>query len=167
MLTHQTSQHLFMQVGVLIAEREARIAWVIKGCKTCYCQKKWRIQKVLSASTERRWLLYRMLKALTQISVKPARVTTVRENPSHAVHAVLFLHLTDRALLTIIIMDNLEVLHRGLCDSTMEIQNIGLGVIIPDWCFVVQLNDTLCIFVLPPCKKRLVFLHTAQIHTSV
>lgn len=108
-----------------------------------------------------------MLKPLIQISIKLAQVTTVRaESLSDCACSAVPTPHRQRALLTIVIMDNLEVLHRSLCDSTMEIQNIGLGVIIPDWCFVVQLNDTLCIFVLPPCKERLMFLHTPQVHTS-
>lgn len=51
--------------------------------------------------------------------------------------------------LTVILMDNLEVLHRGLSDSPMEIQDVRLSVIIPDWSLVVQLNQVLQVFILP------------------
>lgn len=45
--------------------------------------------------------------------------------------------------LTVIVMDNLEVLHWSLSDSPMEVQNVGLSIIIPDWSLVVQLNEVL------------------------
>lgn len=36
------------------------------------------------------------------------------------------------AILTVIAMDDLEVLHRSLCDAPMEVEYIGLCVIVPD-----------------------------------
>lgn len=55
-------------------------------------------------------------------------------------------------------MDDLEVLHRGLCDTPMEVEYVGLRVVIPDRCLVLQLNDTLCVLILPACKQRLMLL---------
>lgn len=48
-------------------------------------------------------------------------------------------------------MDDLEVLHRGLRDAPMEVEYIGLCVIIPDRCLVLQLDDTLRVLILPAC----------------
>lgn len=55
------------------------------------------------------------------------------------------------ATLTVIAMDDLEVLHRSLRDAPVEVKYIRLCVIIPDWCLVLQLNDALCVLVLPAC----------------
>ena len=46
-------------------------------------------------------------------------------------------------------MDDLEVLHRRLSDPAMEVQDVGLGVIVPDRGLVVQLDQVLHGFVLP------------------
>lgn len=58
---------------------------------------------------------------------------------------------TGAATLTVIAVDDLEVLHRSLCDTAVEVKYIGLCVIIPDWRLVLQLNDALCVLVLPAC----------------
>lgn len=42
--------------------------------------------------------------------------------------------------LTIIVVDDLEVLDRGLGDAAMEVENVGLCVVVPYRCLVVQLN---------------------------
>lgn len=55
-------------------------------------------------------------------------------------------------------MDDLEVLHRSLRDAPVEVKYVRLCVIIPDWCLVLQLNDALCVLVLPACQQSLVFL---------
>lgn len=55
------------------------------------------------------------------------------------------------ATLTVIAVDDLEVLHRSLCDTAVEVKYIGLCVIIPDWRLVLQLNDALRVLVLPAC----------------
>lgn len=47
-------------------------------------------------------------------------------------------------------MDDLEVLHGGLCDTPMEVKYVGLCVVIPDRGLVLQLNDTLRVLILPP-----------------
>lgn len=46
-------------------------------------------------------------------------------------------------------MDDLEVLHRGLSDAPMEVEYIGLRVVVPDRRLVLQLDDTLRVLVLP------------------
>lgn len=51
--------------------------------------------------------------------------------------------------LTVVFVDYLKVLHRSLSDPAMEVQDIGLSVVIPDWGLVVQLNQVLHGFVLP------------------
>lgn len=48
-------------------------------------------------------------------------------------------------------MDDLEVLHRGLCDAPVEVEYVGLCVVIPDRRLVLQLNDTLRVLILPAC----------------
>lgn len=58
---------------------------------------------------------------------------------------------TGAATLTVIAMDDLEVLHRSLCDAPVEVKYIGLCVIVPDRRLVLQLNDALCVPALPAC----------------
>lgn len=48
-------------------------------------------------------------------------------------------------------MDDLEVLHRGLSDAPVEVEYVGLRVVVPDGRLVLQLDDTLCVLVLPAC----------------
>lgn len=49
--------------------------------------------------------------------------------------------LTDR--LTIVVMDDLKVLDGGLCDAAVEIEHVGLGVVVPHGGLVVQLDQVL------------------------
>lgn len=67
--------------------------------------------------------------------------------------------------LTVIFMDYLKVLHRCLSDSAMEVQDIGLSVIIPHWGLVVKLNQVLHGFVLPFWKQALMVLFEKKIIT--
>lgn len=64
-------------------------------------------------------------------------------------------------------MDDLEVLHRGLCDAPMEVEYVGLRVVIPDRGLVLKLDDTLRVLVLPACEQRLMLLgrqpHLSQV----
>lgn len=46
-------------------------------------------------------------------------------------------------------MDYLEVLHRRLCDSAAEVEDVGLGVMVPDRGLVVQLDQIVHGLVLP------------------
>lgn len=50
--------------------------------------------------------------------------------------------------LTVFAVDDLEVLDRGLCDPTREVEDIGSGVIIPNWSFVVEFNQVVHLSVL-------------------
>ncbi len=45
-------------------------------------------------------------------------------------------------------MDDLEVLDRGLCDPTREVEDIGSAVIVPNWSFVVEFNQVVHLSVL-------------------
>ena len=55
-------------------------------------------------------------------------------------------------------MDYLEVLHRGLSDPAVEVQDVGLGVVVPDGRLVVQLDQVLHGSVLPLGKQALAVL---------
>lgn len=55
-------------------------------------------------------------------------------------------------------VDYLKVLHRRLSDPAMEVQDVGLRVIVPDGRLVVQFNQVLHGFVLPFGKQALVVL---------
>lgn len=46
-------------------------------------------------------------------------------------------------------MDDLEVLHGGLSDAPVEVEYVGLRVVIPDRRLVLQLNDSLRVLILP------------------
>lgn len=52
-------------------------------------------------------------------------------------------------ILTVIGVNNLEVLDRGLCDAALEVEGVGSAVFIPDGGFVVQLDEALQRLVLP------------------
>lgn len=60
--------------------------------------------------------------------------------------------------LTVIAMYDLEVLHGGLRDAPVEVEYVGLGVIVPHGRLVLQLNDTLCVLILPACQQCLMLL---------
>ena len=51
--------------------------------------------------------------------------------------------------LTVAVVDDLEVLHRRLSDPAVEVQDVGLSVVVPDRGLVVQLDQVLHGFVLP------------------
>lgn len=51
--------------------------------------------------------------------------------------------------LTVIGVNNLEVLDGGLCDSALEVEGVGAAVFIPDGGLVVQLDEALQCLVLP------------------
>lgn len=56
-------------------------------------------------------------------------------------------------ILTVISMDNLEVLDRGLCDSALEVEGVGATVFVPERWLVVQLNEALQCLVLPAYQQ--------------
>lgn len=85
----------------------------------------------------------------------------ITENLYHPPNAKWSRHLA----LTVIVMNDLKVFNRSLRDSAVEVQNVGLSVIIPHRCFVVKLNHTLCVLVLPPGQQWLMLLKwTASKH---
>lgn len=55
--------------------------------------------------------------------------------------------------LTVIVVDDLEILDGGLSDSAMEVEDIGLCVVVPHWRLVVKFNHALCVLVLPPGQQ--------------
>lgn len=71
---------------------------------------------------------------------------------------VTLILVEDDFELTVVVMNDLKVFDRRLCDSAMEVEHIRLSVIVPHRCLVVQLYHALCAFVLPSSQQRLVFL---------
>lgn len=55
-------------------------------------------------------------------------------------------------------MDDLEILDGGLSDSAVEVEHVGLSVVVPHGRLVVKLDDAFRALVLPSCQQRLVFL---------
>lgn len=55
--------------------------------------------------------------------------------------------------LTVIVVNDLEILDRGLCDSAVEVEHIRLCIIIPHGRLVVKLNNAFCVLVLPPGQQ--------------
>lgn len=60
--------------------------------------------------------------------------------------------------LTVFAVDDLEVLDRGLCDPSREVEDIGSSVIIPNWSFVVEFNQVVHLSVLVAHKYTVVVL---------
>lgn len=52
--------------------------------------------------------------------------------------------------LTVIFPDNLEVLDRCLCDASMEVEHVGLCLLVPGWHLVSEFNQVLHVLVLVP-----------------
>lgn len=50
-------------------------------------------------------------------------------------------------------MDDLKILDGGLSDSAVEVEHIGLRVIVPHRRLVVKFNHALCVLVLPPGQQ--------------
>lgn len=55
-------------------------------------------------------------------------------------------------------MHNLEVFDGGVGDTAVEVEDIGLGLVIPHRCLVVQLNNVVHVLVLPPHEQPIVVL---------
>lgn len=51
--------------------------------------------------------------------------------------------------LTVVVVDDLEILDRGLSDSAVEVEHVGLRVVVPHGRLVVKFNHALCVLVLP------------------
>ena len=64
----------------------------------------------------------------------------------------------SRSQLTVIWMDDLEVLDGGLGDAAVEVEHVGLRVVVPDGRLVVQLDQVLQTSVLPLAQQALLFL---------
>lgn len=63
-----------------------------------------------------------------------------------------------RTVLTVIVVNDLEVFDRSLGNSTVEVKHIRLGVIVPHWCLIVQLNQVVQRVTLPPAQEALLLL---------
>ena len=60
--------------------------------------------------------------------------------------------------LTIIFMNDLEIFYRCLCDTSMKVEHVRLGLFVPNWRFVAQLDQIGHIFALPFLDYRAVIL---------
>lgn len=60
--------------------------------------------------------------------------------------------------LTVIVVDDLEILDGRLSDSAVEVEHVGLRVVVPHGRLVVELDHALCVLVLPPGQQWLVVL---------
>lgn len=68
-----------------------------------------------------------------------------------------FLNLTDKkkhvkhvkSSLTVIVVDDLEILDRGLSDPAVKVEHVGLRIVVPHRRLVVKFNHTFCVLVLP------------------
>lgn len=60
--------------------------------------------------------------------------------------------------LTVVVMNDLKILYWSLSDSAVEVQHVGLCVVVPHRRLVVKFNHTLCALVLPPGQQWLVLL---------
>lgn len=76
----------------------------------------------------------------------------LRLNSGFSAHAAL------SRLLTVVVVDDLEILDGGLSDSAVEVEHVGLGVVVPHGRLVVEFDDALRALVLPSCQQRLVLL---------
>ena len=60
--------------------------------------------------------------------------------------------------LTVVVVDDLEVLDGGLGDAAVEVEHVGLRVVVPHGRLVVQLDQVLQTSVLPLAQQALLFL---------
>jgi len=61
-------------------------------------------------------------------------------------------------VLTVVVVDYLEVLDRRLSDAAVEVQHVGLGVVVPHGRLVVQLDQVVQRVALPPAQEALLLL---------
>lgn len=54
-----------------------------------------------------------------------------------------------KSSLTVIVVDDLEILDRSLSDPAMEVKHVGLRVVVPHRRLVVKFNHAFCVLVLP------------------
>ena len=74
---------------------------------------------------------------------------------------------SEEEALTVIVMNYLKVFHRRLCYAAVEIQHVGLGVVVPHRGLVVQLNQVLQWMILPPVQETLLLLQNKDTHVQV
>lgn len=60
--------------------------------------------------------------------------------------------------LTVFRVDDLEVLDRGLGDAAVEVEHVGLGLLVPARGFVHQGHQFVCVVVCLASQQRLEFL---------
>lgn len=65
-----------------------------------------------------------------------------------------------RELLTVVVVNYLEVFDRGLGNAAVEVEHVGLGVVVPHRRLVVQLDEVVQRVTLPPAQEALLLLHT-------
>lgn len=56
----------------------------------------------------------------------------------------------DFELLTVTLMNNLEILDRRLSDTAMKVEDVALCIFVPHWRLVAELYQLIHILVLPP-----------------
>ena len=56
---------------------------------------------------------------------------------------------SNTKVLTVLFVDNLKILHGGLSDSSVEVQDVTLRFVVPDWRFVPQLHQLVHVVRLP------------------
>lgn len=66
----------------------------------------------------------------------------------------------QRELLTVVVVNYLEVFDRGLGNAAVEVEHVGLGVVVPHRRLVVQLDEVVQRVTLPPAQEALLLLHT-------
>lgn len=62
--------------------------------------------------------------------------------------------------LTVIVMYDLKVFDGSLRHPAMEVEDVGLGVVVPHRGLVVQLNHTLCALILPSRQQGFMVLQS-------
>lgn len=64
----------------------------------------------------------------------------------------------QRESLTVIVVNYLEVFDRGLGNTAVEVEHVGLGVVVPHRRLVVQLDEVVQRVTLPPAQQALLLL---------
>lgn len=64
----------------------------------------------------------------------------------------------QEGLLTVVVVNDLKVFDGSLGDTAVEVQHVGLGVVVPHGRLVVQLDQVVQRAVLPPAQEALLLL---------
>lgn len=67
-----------------------------------------------------------------------------------------------KSSLTVIVVDDLEILDRGLSDPAVEVEHVGLRIVVPHRRLVVKFNHAFCVLVLPSGQQWLMLLYWRQ-----